>query len=165
MKIKTIIKIVVFRPLPELIKLNYILICFFEIRFSYFGDFVSRYLRCRLLRKYGVEICKGAVLSKSVIFKHPTGIVIGGGAVIEDDVIIHQGVTFGAKNFDDAGKGEEAKQLIKRGAIIGAGAKVIGNVEIGENSIVSANSVVTRSVPANCIVYGVNKVKKKHSGT
>lgn len=121
--------------------------------------YCALYLRYRMLRKYGVEICKGAMLSKSVILRHPVGIILGGGADVRDNVTIHQGVTLGAKDFEAGGGSVFCKQLINKNTIIGAGAKILGDVVIGENCIISANAVVTKSVPPNSIVYGANKIK------
>ncbi|GHB22044.1 serine O-acetyltransferase [Shewanella indica] len=161
MKVKKIISFIIYRPLPELIMLNYRLISFFDESSFLLSRNVASYFRYRLLRKYGVEICKGALLSKSLILRHPVGIVIGGGAVIKERVTIHQGVTLGAKDFNENGNSVFCKQIINDDVIIGAGAKILGNVEIGKNSVVSANAVVTKNVPENSIVVGVNKIKSR----
>ena len=82
---------------------------------------------------------------------HATGIVIGETAVIEDDVSILQGVTLGATGKQPG----DRHPKVRRGAMLGAGAKVLGNIEIGCMSKVGAGSVVVDAVPAHCTVVGV----------
>lgn len=75
-----------------------------------------------------------------------------------DGVIIHQNVTLGALRFNAERRGVDCKQIIGRNTIICAGAKILGNVNIGENCIVGANAVVTKDIPDNSVVVGFNKV-------
>lgn len=111
-----------------------------------------------ILYKYGCDITPEAKLGK-IEFRHPIGIVIGGGAIIEDDVIIHQNVTFGALKFDETERrGLPCHQIVKKGTIICTGAKILGDVIIGENCIVGANAVVTKDVPDGATVVGYNKI-------
>jgi serine O-acetyltransferase len=109
--------------------------------------------------KLGVDIHPAARIGKRVMFDHGTGIVIGETSVIEDDVSVLQGVTLG-------GTGKEAGDRhpkVRRGVLIGAGAKILGNIEIGAMSKVAAGSVVLRGVPPKCTVAGVPaKVVKYH---
>jgi len=90
---------------------------------------------------------------------HPYGIVVGLGTVLEDDVVLMQQVTLGGKDphWGDADLGG-AYPLVRRGAYIGAGAKVLGHIEIGEFAIVGANAVVTRDVPTGATVSGFNRL-------
>ena len=82
---------------------------------------------------------------------HGSGIVIGETAVVEHDVSLMQGVTLGG-----TGKiGGDRHPKVRRGVMIGAGAKVLGNIEIGEGARVAAGSVVLRDVPAHTTVAGV----------
>jgi len=121
---------------------------------------LALYFALRSLRVYNVEICLGAKIHKSVKFNHPTGVVIGGGADIKKNVIIHQGVTLGAKDFDAiTRRGVDCVQVIEEGVILGAGCKILGNVRVGRNSIVAANAVITRNVPENSVIYSNNKIK------
>lgn len=116
------------------------------------------YYHNRIFMKYSCDIIPEAQIGK-VIFRHSIGVVIGGGAVIEDGVIIHQNVTFGALKFDPIQRrGIMCKQHIKKNSIICAGAKILGNVTIGENCIIGANAVVTKDIPAGATVVGYNKV-------
>ena len=98
-----------------------------------------------------IDIHPGATIGRRVLIDHGTGVVIGQTAIIEDDVLIYQGVTLGGVSLT-AGK---RHPTIKRGVVIGAGAKILGNITIGENSKVGANSVVVRNVPENSTAIGI----------
>lgn len=98
-----------------------------------------------------IDIHPEATIGRRVFIDHGTGVVIGQTAVIEDDVLIYQGVTLGGVSLT-AGK---RHPTIKRGVVIGAGAKILGNITIGENSKVGANSVVVRNVPKNSTAIGI----------
>lgn len=98
-----------------------------------------------------IDIHPGATIGHRVFIDHGMGVVIGQTAIIEDDVLIYQGVTLGGVSLI-AGK---RHPTIKRGAVIGAGAKILGNITIGENSKVGANSVVVRNVPENSTAIGI----------
>ncbi len=99
-----------------------------------------------------VDIHPAATIGRRVFIDHATGVVIGETAVIEDDVLIYQGVTLGGVSLD---KGIKRHPTVKRGAVIGGGAKVLGNIEIGENARIGANSVVVKSVPSNSTAVGI----------
>jgi serine O-acetyltransferase len=98
-----------------------------------------------------IDIHPGATIGRRVFIDHGTGVVIGQTAIIEDDVLIYQGVTLGGVSLTPG----KRHPTIKRGAVIGAGAKVLGNITIGENSKVGANSVVVRNVPENSTAIGI----------
>ena len=113
-------------------------------------------LHRRIFRKFACDITPSCKLG-NVVFRHPTGIVIGGGAVLADGVIIHQNVTFGALRFDEKEKrGIPCQQIVGQDTIIGCGAKVLGDVTIGKNCIIGANAVVTKDVPDDTTVVGFN---------
>ncbi len=99
-----------------------------------------------------VDIHPGATIGKRVFIDHAFGVVIGETAIIEDDVLIYQGVTLGGVSLD---KGIKRHPTIKRGAVIGGGAKILGDIEIGEYARVGANSVVVKPVPANSTAVGI----------
>ena len=117
----------------------------------------SRFIRKRFQRRlyyiYSCDISHSAQIHESVTFGHPIGIVIGSNAVIEKKCSIYQNVTIGA-NFASDNKMPRIKQNTK----ISAGAKIIGDIIIGENCIIGANAVVTKSIPDNSIVVGANKI-------
>ena len=113
-------------------------------------------LHKRIFRKFACDITPSCKLG-NVVFRHPTGIVIGGGAVRADGVIIHQNVTFGALRFDEKEKrGIPCQQIVGQDTIIGCGAKVLGDITIGKNCIIGANAVVTKDVPDGTTVVGFN---------
>ncbi len=110
----------------------------------------------RLLSEVGrflsaIDIHPGATIGARVIMDHGAGIVIGETAVIEDDVLIYQGVTLGGTSLERA----KRHPTIEKHCVIGAGAKILGNIVIGEGSRVGANSVVVRDVPPGCTVVGI----------
>ena len=98
-----------------------------------------------------IDIHPGATIGRRVFIDHGFGVVIGQTTVIEDDVLIYQGVTLGGVSLV-AGK---RHPTIKSGVVIGAGAKVLGNITIGTNSKIGANSVVVREVPENSTAIGI----------
>ncbi len=99
-----------------------------------------------------VDIHPGATIGRRVFIDHAFGVVIGETAVIEDDVLIYQGVTLGGVNLD---KGIKRHPTVKKGAVIGGGSKVLGNITIGENSRIGANSVVVKDVPSESTAVGI----------
>ncbi len=108
----------------------------------------------------GIEIHPGATISKGLFIDHGTGVVIGETAIIGDNVTLFQGVTLG-------GTGKETGKrhpTVGNNVVIGAGAKVLGNITIGENSYVGANAVVLRDVPPNSTVVGVPGHLTKQEG-
>lgn len=108
------------------------------------------------VRKYGSEVSPGAQIGEAY-FAHPLGLVIGRDAIIEDEVVIMSNITFGGLRVDN----HIGKQHIKRGTLIGTGARILGELTIGENCVIGANSVVTKDVPADSVVVGYNIIKKK----
>ena len=99
----------------------------------------------------GIEIHPGAQIGKRLFIDHGMGVVVGETTIIGDEVTIYQGVTLGG-----TGK-EQGKRhpTIGNGVVIGAGSRVLGNIEIGNNSRIGAGSVVLRSVPDDSTVVGV----------
>jgi len=98
-----------------------------------------------------IDIHPGATIGRRVFIDHGVGVVIGETAIIENDVLIYQQVTLGGVSTD---KGKR-HPTIKSGAVIGAGAKILGNIVIGENAKVGANSVVIKDVPSDCTAVGI----------
>jgi serine O-acetyltransferase len=109
------------------------------------------YLQSRSSAAFGADINPAARVGKGVFLDHATGLVIGETAVVEDDVSILQDVTLG-------GTGKEIGDRhpkIRWGVLIGAGAKILGNIEVGHCARVAAGSVVLAPVPHNTTVAGV----------
>ncbi|RUM63761.1 MAG: serine O-acetyltransferase [Sulfurimonas sp.] len=98
-----------------------------------------------------IDIHPAAVIGQRVFIDHGIGVVIGETSIIEDDVLIYQGVTLGGVSLD-CGK---RHPTIKQGAVLGAGAKILGNIEIGEYSKIGANSVVVKEVPPCSTAIGI----------
>ncbi|MCA8889475.1 MAG: serine O-acetyltransferase [Parvularculaceae bacterium] len=112
---------------------------------------MALYLQSRMSELFQVDIHPATVIGKGVFIDHATGVVIGETVVIEDDVSILQNVTLG-------GTGKEIGDRhpkIRRGALISVGAKVLGNIEVGEGAKVAAGSVVLNPVKPGCTVAGV----------
>ncbi|EAI0895172.1 serine O-acetyltransferase [Campylobacter coli] len=100
----------------------------------------------------GVDLHPGATLGRRIFIDHANGVVIGQTAVIEDDVLIYQGVTLGGTSLE---KGIKRHPTIKKGVIIGSGAKVLGNITIGENAKIGSNAVVVKDIGANLTAVGI----------
>ncbi|ADZ70057.1 serine O-acetyltransferase [Polymorphum gilvum] len=109
------------------------------------------YLQSRASEVFQVDIHPAVPVGRGIFIDHATGLVVGSTAVIEDDVSILQGVTLGGTGKE---RGDRHPK-IRRGVLIGAGAKVLGNLEIGHCSRIAAGSVVLEAVPPNSTVAGV----------
>ncbi|MCI6606096.1 MAG: serine O-acetyltransferase [Clostridiales bacterium] len=99
----------------------------------------------------GIEIHPGARIGKRLVIDHGTGIVIGETAEIGDDCLLYQGVTLGGTG-KDVGK---RHPTLGNNVMVGAGAKVLGPIHVGNNARIAANAVVLREVPDNATVVGV----------
>ena len=100
----------------------------------------------------GIEIHPGAKIGNCLVIDHGMGVVIGETAVIEDHVLIYHGVTLGGVSLQ---RGIKRHPTVKSNCVLGSGAKILGDIEIGEGSKVGSNSVVIHSVPANSTVVGI----------
>lgn len=99
----------------------------------------------------GIEIHPGAVIGKNLLIDHGMGIVIGETAIVGDNCTIYQGVTLG-------GTGKETGKrhpTLKDNVFVGSGAKILGNITIGNNVKIGANSVVLKDIPDDCTAVGV----------
>lgn len=112
---------------------------------------LALYLQNRSSVIFGVDVHPAAKIGKGIMFDHATGVVIGETAVIEDNVSLLQGVTLGGTGKE----GGDRHPKIREGVMIGAGSKVLGNIEIGVGAKVGAGSVVLEAVPAHTTVAGV----------
>jgi serine O-acetyltransferase len=99
----------------------------------------------------GIEIHPGATIGRRVFIDHGMGIVIGETAVIGDDCTLYHGVTLGGTSWH---KGKRHPTL-GRGVVIGAGAKVLGPIEVGDGAKIGSNAVVVRDVPAEATAVGI----------
>jgi serine O-acetyltransferase len=117
----------------------------------------KRRILARILSNYakffsGIEIHPGATIGKRLVIDHGVGVVIGETAEIGDDVLIYHGVTLGGKTLDPV----KRHPTVGNRVILGAGAKLIGNITIGDDCRVGANAVVTKNMPAGTVAVGVN---------
>ena len=107
---------------------------------SHFGRFFT-----------GIEIHPGATIGRRFFIDHGMGVVIGETAVINDDCTLYHGVTLGGTSWN---KGKRHPTL-ERGVVIGAGAKVLGPITLGEGAKIGSNAVVVRDVPAGATAVGI----------
>ena len=99
----------------------------------------------------GIEIHPGATFGERVFIDHGMGVVVGETAIVGDDVLIYQGVILGGTSTEKT----KRHPTIEKGVIIGAGAKVMGNITIGEYSKIGTGAVVLKDVPPNSTCVGV----------
>lgn len=112
---------------------------------------LAAFLQNQSATAFSVDIHPAARIGKGLMLDHATGIVIGETAVIEDNVSIMQSVTLGGTGKETGDRHPKVRQ----GVLIGAGSKILGNIEVGEGSHVSSGSVVLSDVPAHTVVAGV----------
>lgn len=123
---------------------------FYKIKFK----FVARWISSAARRRTGIEIHPAAKIGRNLFIDHGVGVVIGETAIIGDNCTIYQNATLG-------GTGKERNKrhpTLKNNVIVGAGAKILGNITIGNNVKVGANAVVLKDVPDNCTVVGVGRI-------
>jgi serine O-acetyltransferase len=99
----------------------------------------------------GIEIHPGAVVGRRFFIDHGMGVVIGETAEIGDDVVLYQGVTLGGTSLEK----KKRHPTLERGVIVGAGAKVLGALRVGENARIGAGAVVVKDVPPGATVIGI----------
>jgi len=105
---------------------------------------------------YGIDIAYQSELGPGIVIVHGVGLVIGSQTKIEGDCCLYQGVTLGDRGSEWVGSNRpDGHPIIEAGVMFGAGAKVLGPIRVGRNSIIGANAVVTHDVPPNSIVVGV----------
>jgi serine O-acetyltransferase len=109
------------------------------------------YLQARSSEVFQTDINPAARIGKGIFLDHATGLVVGETAVIEDDVSMLHSVTLGGTGK----QGGDRHPKIRKGVLIGAGAKILGNIEVGQCSRIAAGSVVLQPVPRNKTVAGV----------
>ncbi len=114
-------------------------------------EILAFYLQSRISELFSVDIHPAATIGAGVFIDHAHGIVVGETAVVEDDVSMLHSVTLGGTGKS----GGDRHPKIRRGVLIGAGAKVLGNIEVGAEARIAAGSVVLANVPPGCTVAGV----------
>ena len=119
--------------------------------------FAARWISQRASKKTGVEIHPAVEVGKRFFIDHGTGVVIGETTIVGDDVLLYQQVTLG-------GTGKESGKrhpTLGNKVIVGAGAKVLGNITIGDNAKIGANTVVLSDVPPASTVVGFKGIEVK----
>lgn len=99
-----------------------------------------------------MDIHPACTIGRRVFFDHAFGVVIGETAIVGDDVLIYQGVTLGGVSLE---RGVKRHPTIKNHSVIGSGAKILGDITIGENCRIGSNSVVVKSIPDDSTAVGV----------
>jgi serine O-acetyltransferase len=105
----------------------------------------------------GVEIHPGATIGRRLVIDHGMGVVIGETAVVGDDVLIYHGVTLGGNR---RGSSSKRHPTIGDDVVLGAGAKLIGDISVGSHSQVGANAVVTHDFPEHSVLTGVPAINR-----
>lgn len=120
---------------------------FYERRIFFLARLISQFARFIT----GIEIHPGAKIGKGLFIDHGMGVVIGETAEVGDNVLLYHGVTLGGTGKE---KGKR-HPTVGNNVVIGAGAKILGPITIGDNSKVGANSVVLKNIPAGSTVVGI----------
>lgn len=119
----------------------------YQLKIPFFPRLIAEFARWIS----GIEIHPGAVLGKNIVIDHGMGVVIGETTIVGDEVLIFHGVTLGATHV----KQGKRHPTIESGAVLGAGCKILGDIVIGTNARIGANSVVLKDVPADATVVGI----------
>ena len=124
--------------------------------------FIARWISQHARHKTGIEIHPGATIGKGLFIDHGMGVVIGETAEVGDDCTIYHGVTLGGTSL---ASGTKRHPTIGKNVIVGAGAKILGGFEIGDNCRIGSNAVVIKALPPNSTAVGnpariVDKSKK-----
>lgn len=144
---KSMIEIALLYPGPKAILLHRLAHFFYQMELFFVARLVSEIARAST----GIEIHPGAKIGKRLVIDHGVGLVIGETAEIGDDCILFHGVTLGGVKFDPV----KRHPTLGNKVVIGAGAKVLGPIKLGNGSRVGANSVVTKDVPEGATALGI----------
>lgn len=145
---KSLIEITLLYPGPRALLFHRLAHQLYQMKLYFFARLVaeiSRFLS-------GIEIHPGAKLGKRLVIDHGMGLVIGETAEVGDDCILFHGVTLGGAKFEPI----KRHPTLGNKVLVGAGAKILGPIVIGNNVKIGANSVVTKDVSDNEIVVGMN---------
>lgn len=147
---KSYLEIALLYPGPKAVLCHRIAHFFYGIR----QYFLAR-LFCEIARFWtGIEIHPGAKVGRRLVIDHGMGVVIGETAEIGDDCVIFHGVTLGGMKFDPV----KRHPTVGNKVLIGAGAKILGPLKLGDGSRVGANAVVTKDIPPGSTVVGTNQI-------
>ncbi|MNJ99712.1 Serine acetyltransferase [compost metagenome] len=153
---KSLLEIALLYPGPKALLLHRIAHYFYGLRLYFVARLFSEITRVLT----GIEIHPGAKIGHRLVIDHGVGVVIGETAEIGDDCIIFHGVTLGGLKFDPV----KRHPTVGNKVLIGTGAKVLGPIHVGDGSMIGANAVVIRDVPAGATMIGpVALAKEYHS--
>lgn len=141
---KTIFEVALLYPGPKAILFHRISHFLYNCRFYFLARFVSEFSRWLT----GIEIHPGAQLGQRLVIDHGMGLVIGETAVVGNDCILFHGVTLGGMKFDPV----KRHPTLGNKVLVGAGAKVLGPIEIGNECRIGANAIVYKDLPEKSIV-------------
>lgn len=119
----------------------------YQKKFFFLARLISQFSRFVT----GIEIHPGAQLGKRILFDHGMGVVIGETAIVGDDCVIFHGVTLGGLSSNKI----KRHPTIKNNVMLGAGAKLLGDITVGNNVKIGANSVVLQDIPDNSVAVGI----------
>jgi serine O-acetyltransferase len=143
---KSLLEIALLYPGPRAIRWHRLAHFLYLKKFYFLARLISESSRFWT----GIEIHPGAKLGKRLVIDHGMGLVIGETAEVGDDCILFHGVTLGGTSFS----ANKRHPTIGHRVLIGAGAKILGPIEIGHDCRVGANAVVTKNVPSGTTVVG-----------
>jgi serine O-acetyltransferase len=141
---KSMLEIALLYPGPKAIFLYRFAHCFYSVKLFFIARFISEVARFLT----GIEIHPGAKIGKRLVIDHGMGLVIGETSEIGDDCVLFHGVTLGGTKFDPV----KRHPTVLNRVLIGAGAKILGPITVGEGCRIGANAVVTKDVPAGATV-------------
>lgn len=144
---QTVFEVVTTYPGFHALLIHHLAHWFWNKELRWLGRFISHIGRWLT----GIEIHPGARIGRRFFIDHGMGVVIGETAIIGDDCTLYHGVTLGGTSWD---KGKRHPTL-HNGVVVGAGAKVLGPIEIGAGARIGSNSVVVKAVPAGATVVGI----------
>lgn len=131
-------------------------VALFHYRFAHFLYVSGWRILARIVMGFAqfltnIDIHPAAIIGRRVFIDHGIGVVIGETAIIGDEVTIYQGVSLGGVSL----KRTKRHPTLESGVVVGAGAKVLGDITIGANAKIGANSVVVKDVPSGCTAVGI----------
>lgn len=144
---KSLLEILICYPGPKAIFLYRIAHSLYNLRLYLIARLISEIGRILT----GIEIHPGARIGARLVIDHGMGVVIGETAQVGDDCLIYHGVTLGGKSL----KPEKRHPTIGNRVVLGAGAKILGNIRISDEVTVAANSVVNKDIPPGITVGGI----------
>lgn len=147
---KSEMEILLLYPGPKAVFLHRIAHALYGAEQFFLARFVSELSRWIT----GIEIHPGAKIGRRLVLDHGMSVVIGETAVVGDDCIIFHGVLLGGVKFDPV----KRHPTIGNKVLIGAGAKILGPITVGDGARIGANAIVTKDVPAGATVVGANQI-------